>query len=90
MQVTIRFCLVPPQFRARKTWGGQRPSTNLARRLAAQWLFRVPPCHEGTIHLQTSMSSPGFEPSPYCTAVNVTNHCTGWVTTLDGCYQFNT
>ncbi|GFU57784.1 hypothetical protein TNCV_1281331 [Trichonephila clavipes] len=46
---------------------GQGPptsSTNHTRGLAARRLFRVPPCREGTIHLQTSMSSPGFEPSP--------------------------
>ncbi|GFX43307.1 hypothetical protein TNCV_2390151 [Trichonephila clavipes] len=43
------------------------PSTNLTRELAARRLFRVPPCHTGTIHLQTSMSSPGSEPSPYGT-----------------------
>ncbi|GFV60984.1 hypothetical protein TNCV_91961 [Trichonephila clavipes] len=50
------------------------------RRLAVRRLFRVPPCHEGTIHLQTSMSSPGFEPSPYGAAVSVANHYSGWVT----------
>ncbi|GFV35448.1 hypothetical protein TNCV_3204801 [Trichonephila clavipes] len=26
------------------------------------------------------MSSPGFEPSPYGTAVSIANHSTGWVT----------
>ncbi|GFU44289.1 hypothetical protein TNCV_3041301 [Trichonephila clavipes] len=51
-------------------------STNLTKGLAARWLFRVPPCLEGTIHLQTSMPSPGFEPKPYGTAVSVTNHYT--------------
>ncbi|GFS64325.1 hypothetical protein TNCV_3955261 [Trichonephila clavipes] len=35
---------------------------------------------EGTIHLQTSMSSPGFEPSPNGTAVSIANHYTGWAT----------
>ncbi|GFY19401.1 hypothetical protein TNCV_4127881 [Trichonephila clavipes] len=44
------------------------PSTNLMRELAARWLFRVPPCHKGTIHLQTSMLAPEFEPMPYDTA----------------------
>ncbi|GFX50859.1 uncharacterized protein TNCV_2732131 [Trichonephila clavipes] len=34
------------------------------RGLADRLLFKVPPCREGTIHLQTSMSSPGFKPSP--------------------------
>ncbi|GFX80110.1 hypothetical protein TNCV_2107561 [Trichonephila clavipes] len=53
------------------------PSTNLTRGLAARWLFEVPSCREGTIHLQTSMSSPGFEPRPNGTAVSVANHCTG-------------
>ncbi|GFU52162.1 transposable element Tcb2 transposase [Trichonephila clavipes] len=59
------------------------PSTNLRRRLAVRMLFRVPPCRKGTIHLQTSMSSPGFEPSPYGTAVSVANHYTGWATPYD-------
>ncbi|GFX01261.1 hypothetical protein TNCV_4582271 [Trichonephila clavipes] len=36
------------------------------------------PCHKGSIHLQTSMPSPGFEPRPYGIAVSVTNHYTGW------------
>ncbi|GFY21859.1 hypothetical protein TNCV_3295031 [Trichonephila clavipes] len=46
--------------------GGERPPTsllpNLTRRLASRRLFRVSPCREGTIHLQKSMISPGFEP----------------------------
>ncbi|GFX45488.1 hypothetical protein TNCV_2740251 [Trichonephila clavipes] len=32
------------------------------------------------MHLQTSMSSPGFKPRPYGTAVSVANHYTRWVT----------
>ncbi|GFX51826.1 hypothetical protein TNCV_5015281 [Trichonephila clavipes] len=32
---------------------------------------------EGTIHLQTSMSSPGLEPRPYGTAVSIANHIVG-------------
>ncbi|GFV74520.1 hypothetical protein TNCV_5129621 [Trichonephila clavipes] len=60
------------------------PSTNLTRGPAARRLFKVPPCREGTIHdtihLQTSMSSPGFKPSPNGTAVSVANHYTGWAT----------
>ncbi|GFU11456.1 hypothetical protein TNCV_1983651 [Trichonephila clavipes] len=36
------------------------------------------PYRKGTVHLQTSMSSPGFEPRPYGTAVSVANHYTGW------------
>ncbi|GFW82725.1 hypothetical protein TNCV_3492961 [Trichonephila clavipes] len=77
MQVTVRFCSVPPQFRGRKPWGWSgaihlsSSSTNHTREHAARRLFRVAPCHKGTIHLQTSMSSPGFEPSPYgTTALN--------------------
>ncbi|GFX89022.1 hypothetical protein TNCV_2853221 [Trichonephila clavipes] len=34
------------------------PSTKVTRGLATQRLFRVPPCREATIHLETSMSSP--------------------------------
>ncbi|GFY08118.1 hypothetical protein TNCV_1355321 [Trichonephila clavipes] len=48
------------------------PSTHHTRGLAARRLFRVPPCRKGTIHLQTSMSSPGFEPSTYGTAASLT------------------
>ncbi|GFV27513.1 hypothetical protein TNCV_2540511 [Trichonephila clavipes] len=56
------------------TWGWSgafhlsSPSTNLTRELAARRLFIVAPCREGTTHLQTSTSSPGFKPSPYGTA----------------------
>ncbi|GFU54716.1 hypothetical protein TNCV_1037631 [Trichonephila clavipes] len=53
-------------------------STNLTRGLAAQRLFKAPSCHEGTIHVETYMSSPGFEPRPNGTAVSVANHYTGW------------
>ncbi|GFX11208.1 hypothetical protein TNCV_4424671 [Trichonephila clavipes] len=83
IQVTVRFCSVLPQFRGRTLWGWSKasqlssPSTNLTRGLKARRLFRVPPCRKGTIHLQTSMSSLGFEPSPYGKAVSVANHCTG-------------
>ncbi|GFU06205.1 hypothetical protein TNCV_4765121 [Trichonephila clavipes] len=59
------------------------PSTNYTRGLAARRLFRVPPCRKGTIHLQTSMPSQGFEPSPYGIAVSVANHYTGWATTSE-------
>ncbi|GFX10689.1 transposable element Tcb1 transposase [Trichonephila clavipes] len=34
-------------------------------------------------HLQTSMSSPGFEPGPYGTAVSFANHYTGWEGTTE-------
>ncbi|GFV48951.1 hypothetical protein TNCV_1093511 [Trichonephila clavipes] len=91
MQVTVRFCSVPPQLRGRKPcgWPGASqlsfPSTNHTRGLAARWLFRVSPCRKGTIYLQTSTSSPGFEPSPYGTAVSIANHYTGWATVLCMC-----
>ncbi|GFV79576.1 hypothetical protein TNCV_2929601 [Trichonephila clavipes] len=48
------------------------PSTNLARELAAGWLFRVP--RKSKIHLQTSMPSEGYELRPCGTAVSVANH----------------
>ncbi|GFX03434.1 hypothetical protein TNCV_4634461 [Trichonephila clavipes] len=38
------------------------PSTNLTRGLAARRILRVLPCREDTIHLQTPMTSLGFEP----------------------------
>ncbi|GFT14434.1 hypothetical protein TNCV_4004101 [Trichonephila clavipes] len=88
MQVTVRFCSVPPHFRGRTPWAWSgashlsSPSTNHTRGLAARRLFRVPPCRKDTIHLQISMSSPGFEPSPYGIAVSVANHHTGWATYL--------
>ncbi|GFX99209.1 hypothetical protein TNCV_2493901 [Trichonephila clavipes] len=40
------------------------PSTNLKREHATRQLFRVLLCRKGTLHLQTSMPSPRFEPSP--------------------------
>ncbi|GFV58168.1 hypothetical protein TNCV_687751 [Trichonephila clavipes] len=64
----------------RKPWGGQGPPTNHTRGLAARRLFRVAPRRNGTIYLQTSMSSPGFKPRPYGTVVIVDNHYTGWAT----------
>ncbi|GFT74059.1 hypothetical protein TNCV_3707911 [Trichonephila clavipes] len=76
----MRFCSVPAQFRGGNPGGIQGPSTNHTRGLVARRLLRVPPCRKGTIHLQTSLPSPGFEPSPYGTAVSVANHYTGWVT----------
>ncbi|GFU50868.1 hypothetical protein TNCV_4460781 [Trichonephila clavipes] len=87
-EVTARFCSVPHQFRGRKPWGWpgashlSSASPNHTRGLAARRLFRVPPCRKDTIHLQTSMSSPGFEPSTYGTAVNVANHYTSWANML--------
>ncbi|GFV64452.1 uncharacterized protein TNCV_4716271 [Trichonephila clavipes] len=39
-----------------------------------------PECRKVTIHLQTSMSSPGFEPRPNGIAVSVVIHNTGWAT----------
>ncbi|GFT06006.1 hypothetical protein TNCV_4352371 [Trichonephila clavipes] len=77
VQVTERFSSVLPQFRGKTPWGWSGAfhlpshSTNLMRGLASRWLFKVPPCHEGTINLQTSMSSPGLEPSRNGTAVSV-------------------
>ncbi|GFX50691.1 hypothetical protein TNCV_2722771 [Trichonephila clavipes] len=62
------------------------PSRNHTRGLAARRLFRVPPCRERTIHLQTFNSSSGFEPSSYDTAVSVTNHYTGWAAAI--CIKF--
>ncbi|GFW52768.1 hypothetical protein TNCV_2393471 [Trichonephila clavipes] len=49
-------------------------------RTAARRLFRVHPCRKGKIHVQTSMHSPGFEPSPYGAVVSFANHYTEWAT----------
>ncbi|GFS88661.1 hypothetical protein TNCV_1462531 [Trichonephila clavipes] len=38
------------------------PSTSLTRGPTARRIFRVSPCREGTIHLQTPMPTPEFEP----------------------------
>ncbi|GFV39900.1 hypothetical protein TNCV_1850371 [Trichonephila clavipes] len=57
-------------------------STNLTRGLRARRLFRVHPCREGTVHLQASMPSPGFEHRPYFNAVSVTNPYAGWAAPL--------
>ncbi|GFW97850.1 hypothetical protein TNCV_1426131 [Trichonephila clavipes] len=55
------------------TVGGQGHPTSLplppTSREVTRRLFRVPPCLKGTIYLQTSMPSPGFELRPYGTAV---------------------
>ncbi|GFX14822.1 hypothetical protein TNCV_1485651 [Trichonephila clavipes] len=70
--------------RGRKPWGWSEashlssPSTNYTRGLPARRLFRVPPCRKGIIPLQTSMPSPGFEPTPYGIVISVANHYTGW------------
>ncbi|GFU68563.1 uncharacterized protein TNCV_3064871 [Trichonephila clavipes] len=87
-QITV-ICPTPQQSEVMREntlgWSGvshlSSPSTNLTKGLAARRLFKVP-CREGTIHLQTSMSSLGFEPSPNGTAVSVANHYTGWVTAM--------
>ncbi|GFT85951.1 hypothetical protein TNCV_3255931 [Trichonephila clavipes] len=86
MQVTVRFCSAPPQFRWRKPWGDQGPRTFLPLPPTSREDLRLnghleyPSCRKDTIHLQTSMSSPGFEPNPYGTAVNFANHYTSWPT----------
>ncbi|GFT08991.1 hypothetical protein TNCV_4104701 [Trichonephila clavipes] len=64
MQVTVRFGSVPPQFRGKKPWGW--PPTSLPFSPTTLEDLRLP-CRKGTIHLQTSTSSPGFEPSFYGT-----------------------
>ncbi|GFX20473.1 hypothetical protein TNCV_3488301 [Trichonephila clavipes] len=67
MQVAELFSSVEPQFRGRTLWRWSEasdlssPFTKLWRGLAARRLFKVPPCREGTIHLRTSVSFPGFE-----------------------------
>ncbi|GFY04474.1 hypothetical protein TNCV_4415621 [Trichonephila clavipes] len=73
--------LFHPNLEGEHPGGGQRSptsflSTNLTRRLAARRLFKVPPCREGTMHLQTSVSSQGFEPKSNGTAGIVANHYT--------------
>ncbi|GFY17166.1 hypothetical protein TNCV_1089421 [Trichonephila clavipes] len=49
-------------------------STEFTIGLAVRRLFIVLPCRKATIHLQTSMPSPRFEPNPNGITVSVTNH----------------
>ncbi|GFX46213.1 hypothetical protein TNCV_2298621 [Trichonephila clavipes] len=81
IQVIVRFCSVPPQFCGKTPWrwSGVSPSIlppTSTRGLADRRLFRVPLCRKGTIHLQTHTPSPGFEPRPIGSVVNLTNHYT--------------
>ncbi|GFX55437.1 hypothetical protein TNCV_267251 [Trichonephila clavipes] len=64
--------------------GGHRPPNSLPLPSTLREDLRLDGCleypmpREGTIHLQTTMPSLGFEPRPYGTVVSVTNHHTGW------------
>ncbi|GFT77356.1 hypothetical protein TNCV_2023511 [Trichonephila clavipes] len=82
MQVT-RFGWVPLILRKNHGVSGSShlssPSTNVPRGLEARLLFCVFQCRKDTIHLQTSMPSPGLESRSNGTAVRVTNHYTRWV-----------
>ncbi|GFW19945.1 hypothetical protein TNCV_866511 [Trichonephila clavipes] len=81
--------------------GGQGPPTSLPlpptsrENLRLDGCLKYPPATKerdtftSTIHLQTSMSSPGFEPRPNGTAVSVANHYTGWTTYLLYLYTLN-
>ncbi|GFU52965.1 hypothetical protein TNCV_1142571 [Trichonephila clavipes] len=86
MQVTARFVLFHPNLEGENPGGGQGPPTSLPlppttrEDLRLDGYLEYPPAAKGTIHLQTSMSSPGFEPSPYGTTVSIANHSTGWET----------
>ncbi|GFW88612.1 hypothetical protein TNCV_828811 [Trichonephila clavipes] len=64
---------------------GEGPPTSLPLPPTLREDLRVDGClkyphaaREGTIHLQKSMSSSGFEPSSNGTAVSIVNHYTGW------------
>ncbi|GFS85926.1 hypothetical protein TNCV_1219241 [Trichonephila clavipes] len=59
------FGSVPPQFRGRTPWSWSEASQPHERTIGST--AKVPPCNEDNLHLQTSMSSPGFEPRPYGT-----------------------
>ncbi|GFY30671.1 hypothetical protein TNCV_3118311 [Trichonephila clavipes] len=87
IQVTVRFSSVPPQFKERTPWSSQRPPTSLPFPPTSQedlqldgYLESPHPWCKSTIHLQTFISSLGFEPWPYSSAVSVANHYTGWAT----------
>ncbi|GFT75302.1 hypothetical protein TNCV_967621 [Trichonephila clavipes] len=79
MLVTEHFSSVStPILRKNTLRVGQGTLSNLTRRLAAQRIFRVPPCNEGTVHLLTHVPSKGFDQRPYHTAVSITSHHIGW------------
>ncbi|GFU71464.1 hypothetical protein TNCV_2378511 [Trichonephila clavipes] len=59
------------------------PFSHPHERTCGSTLFRIPPCREGTIRLQTSMPSRGFEPRPYGIAISMTNHYTGRAAKFD-------
>ncbi|GFU92369.1 hypothetical protein TNCV_823951 [Trichonephila clavipes] len=78
MQVTVRFCRFLSNFEGEHPGGGKGPHLSslpiyFMRGPAARRAFRLPPCGEDTIHLETTMSFPGFEPKHYGTAVSITN-----------------
>ncbi|GFV11249.1 hypothetical protein TNCV_3723381 [Trichonephila clavipes] len=52
-------------------------STQLTRGHAVRRLFIILPSCKGTIHLQTFMPSPEFEPMPNGTVVSITNRMGG-------------
>ncbi|GFS55549.1 hypothetical protein TNCV_1627701 [Trichonephila clavipes] len=78
LHICLSLAVALAPYRVVRAFHVSSPSTNLTRGLETQRLFRVPPRREGTIHLQTSIPSSGFEPRPYGTAVSVINHETGW------------
>ncbi|GFU84396.1 hypothetical protein TNCV_4124001 [Trichonephila clavipes] len=81
MQVTVQFGSFPPQFCGRTLGDGQGPPTTLPLPPTTRENLRLNgyleyPHSTKALHLQTSMSSPGFKPSPYGTTVSVTKHYT--------------
>ncbi|GFW75990.1 hypothetical protein TNCV_351751 [Trichonephila clavipes] len=78
MQVTVRFCSIPAQFRGKNPRGGKEPPTALPHPPTTRGELRLDDykCRKVTIHVQTSMFSPGFEPFLYGTAFSVANHYT--------------
>ncbi|GFT70459.1 hypothetical protein TNCV_2658811 [Trichonephila clavipes] len=58
------------------------PIHQLHKRTCGSTAIYSTPRRKGTIHLQTSMSSPGFESRSFVTEASVANHYTGWVTVL--------
>ncbi|GFV57424.1 hypothetical protein TNCV_1608691 [Trichonephila clavipes] len=87
IQMTVRFSSFSPHVRGRTPWRCSEashlssPSANLTREFAPRRLCKVTPCIKSTIRLQTSMTSPRYEPIPFGTA-SVTNPYTGWGTQI--------
>ncbi|GFU69740.1 hypothetical protein TNCV_1221281 [Trichonephila clavipes] len=81
--VRAPFLFCTPNFDGDHPEGGQLPPISISlpstsrEELRLDGYLEYPPRRKGTMHLQTSMPSPSFKPSPYGASVGVNNHYTG-------------